>query len=140
MHSKETNILQAMKRPELGVTLTKLHCWRLTQFDKCVFMDADTLPLKNIDELFEKDELSAACDIGWPDCFNTGLFVYKPSEATFNSLCQFAKDKGSFDGGDQGLLNSYFSDWATSDISKHLSFVYNMSSVAVYSYPAAYAK
>ncbi|TTH99993.1 Glycogenin-1 [Bagarius yarrelli] len=35
--------LAMMKRPELGVTLTKLHCWNLTRYSKCVFMDADTL-------------------------------------------------------------------------------------------------
>lgn len=35
--------LALLARPELGVTFTKLHCWRLTQYDKCVFLDADTL-------------------------------------------------------------------------------------------------
>lgn len=33
--------LELLSRPELGVTFTKVHCWRLTQFKKCVFMDAD---------------------------------------------------------------------------------------------------
>jgi len=61
---------------ELGITFTKLHCWRLTQYRKCVFLDADTLVLSNIDDLFERDELSAAPDAGWPDCFNSGVFVY----------------------------------------------------------------
>lgn len=35
--------LALMKRPDLGVTFTKLHCWTLTHYSKCVFMDADTL-------------------------------------------------------------------------------------------------
>lgn len=35
--------LAALRRPELGVTLTKLHCWTLTRYSKCVFLDADTL-------------------------------------------------------------------------------------------------
>lgn len=35
--------LAFLKRPELGVTLTKLHCWTLTHYSKCVFLDADTL-------------------------------------------------------------------------------------------------
>lgn len=35
--------LALMSRPELGVTFTKLHAWRLVQFSKCVFLDADTL-------------------------------------------------------------------------------------------------
>lgn len=136
--SNDEAILRVMKRPELGVTLSKIHCWRLTQFTKCVFMDADTLVLQNIDELFEREELSAVADIGWPDCFNSGVFVFQPSEATFQALAKLAAEEGSFDGGDQGLLNAYFSDWATKDISRHLSFIYNMSSIAVYSYPPAY--
>ena len=63
-------------RSELGVTFTKLHCWRLTEYRKCVFLDADTLVLANIDDLFDRDELSAAPDAGWPDCFNSGVFVF----------------------------------------------------------------
>lgn len=43
MDSGDTAHLALMKRPDLGVTLTKLHCWTLTQYSKCVFMDADTL-------------------------------------------------------------------------------------------------
>ena len=40
-------------------------------------------------------------------------------------------------GGDQGLLNDYFGDWATKDITKHLPFVYNTVSTSFYSYPPA---
>jgi glycogenin glucosyltransferase len=138
INSNDSQILEAMKRPELGVTLSKIHCWRLTQYKKGVFLDADTLVLQNIDELFDREELSAVPDIGWPDCFNTGVFVFSPSEETFRALLKLAIEEGSFDGGDQGLLNAYFSDWSTKDISKHLSFIYNMSSIAVYSYPPAY--
>ncbi|VEN61117.1 unnamed protein product, partial [Callosobruchus maculatus] len=98
LDSKDEANLRMLKRPELGVTFTKLHCWRLTQFEKCVFLDADTLVLENSDELFERDELSAAPDVGWPDCFNSGVFVYCPSNETFSNLIQFALDKGSFDG------------------------------------------
>lgn len=41
--SKDAVRLALLNRPELGVTFTKLHCWTLTQYSKCVFMDADTL-------------------------------------------------------------------------------------------------
>ncbi|XP_044579418.1 titin isoform X4 [Cotesia glomerata] len=143
---KEVNVLDSqdeanlalLARPELGITFTKLHCWRLTQYEKCVFIDADALVIRNCDELFEREELSAAPDVGWPDCFNSGVFVFKPSQQTFASLTAFATSKGSFDGGDQGLLNLYFSDWAHKDISKHLPFIYNMCSTASYSYLPAY--
>ena len=43
LDSGDTAHLAMMKRPDLGVTFTKLHCWTLTQYSKCVFMDADTL-------------------------------------------------------------------------------------------------
>ncbi|XP_006607851.1 uncharacterized protein LOC102672468 isoform X1 [Apis dorsata] len=138
LDSKDEANLALLARPELGITFTKLHCWRLTQYEKCVFLDADTLVVKNCDELFEREELSAAPDVGWPDCFNSGVFVYRPSQQTFASITAFAAAKGSFDGGDQGLLNMYFSDWARKDISKHLPFIYNMCSTATYSYLPAF--
>lgn len=134
MDSGDTTKLALMARPELGVTFTKLQCWTLTQFSKCVFMDADTFVVENVDDLFEREELSAAPDVGWPDMFNTGVFVFKPSLDTYNALLQLAKNEGSFDGGDQGLLNSYFNDWSTKDISTHLPFVYNMAANLTYSY------
>uniref|UniRef100_A0A8D2GMI0 Glycogenin-1 n=1 Tax=Urocitellus parryii TaxID=9999 RepID=A0A8D2GMI0_UROPR len=138
LDSGDSAHLTLMKRPELGVTLTKLHCWSLTQYSKCVFMDADTLVLTNIDDLFEREELSAAPDPGWPDCFNSGVFVYQPSVETYNQLLRLASEQGSFDGGDQGLLNTFFSSWATTDIRKHLPFIYNLSSTSIYSYLPAF--
>ncbi|NXX51013.1 GLYG2 protein, partial [Tricholaema leucomelas] len=138
LDSADSVRLTLMQRPELGVTFTKLHCWTLTHYSKCVFMDADTLVLCNIDELFDREEFSAAPDSGWPDCFNSGVFVFRPSLKTYNLLLQFAAEHGSFDGGDQGLLNSFFSNWATADIGKHLPFLYNLSSSAVYTYIPAF--
>ncbi|XP_075169346.1 glycogenin 1 isoform X2 [Haematobia irritans] len=138
MDSQDSANLALLSRPELGVTFTKLHCWRLVQFEKCVFLDADTLVLQNCDELFEREEFSAAPDVSWPDCFNSGVFVYKPSQATFDKIVEFAVKYGSFDGGDQGLLNQYFSDWATSDTRKRLPFLYNVTAYASYCYLPAF--
>nr|XP_014337307.1 PREDICTED: glycogenin-2 [Bos mutus] len=130
--------LAFLKRPDLGITLTKLHCWTLTRYSKCVFLDADTLVLSNIDELFDRREFSAAPDPGWPDCFNSGVFVFQPSLETHSLLLQHATDHGSFDGADQGLLNSFFSNWSTADIQKHLPFIYNLSSNTTYTYSPAF--
>lgn len=138
LNSNDDVNLELLKRPELGVTFTKLHCWRLVQFRKCVFLDADCLVLKNVDELFERDELSAVTDIGWPDCFNSGVFVFTPSLETYSRLLKFAVSHGSFDGGDQGLLNAFFSNWSTSESSRRLPFIYNMTTNASYSYAPAY--
>jgi glycogenin glucosyltransferase len=128
----------------------------LTQFAKIVFLDADTLVLTNVDDLFQYEEFSACSDIGWPDCFNSGVFVARPSAETFQRLIEFGESNGSFDGthtfvsaeytysninsikhfvgGDQGLLNEYFADW------KRLPFVYNVTPSATYSYAPAYKK
>lgn len=54
--------------------------------------------VQNCDELFDREELSAAPDAGWPDCFNSGVFVFKPSDSTYNALVEFALVNGSFDG------------------------------------------
>ncbi|KAJ0009653.1 hypothetical protein NQD34_001355 [Periophthalmus magnuspinnatus] len=130
--------LSLLGRPDLGVTFTKIHCWTLVHYSKCVFLDADTLVLSNVDALFEREEFSAAPDPGWPDCFNSGVFVFRPSLHTHAQLVQHANQHGSFDGGDQGLLNSFFSSWAVEDLSKHLPFVYNLSASTVYSYLPAF--
>jgi glycogenin glucosyltransferase len=135
--SKDEANLALIKRPELGVTFTKLSCWKLTQFDKCVFLDADVLVVQNCDDLFDWDELSAAPDVGWPDCFNSGVFVFKPNLQTYSNLLKFASERGSFDGGDQGLLNLYFADWRT-NAARRLPFIYNTSISTVYSYLPAF--
>lgn len=159
LDSNDSANLAVLKRPELGITFTKLHCWNLTQFEKCVFLDADVIVLQNCDELFEREEFSAAPDVGWPDCFNSGVFVFSPSAETFGKLIQFADTAGSFDGklatnvklkvlsknssllgGDQGLLNQYFSSWSTSGASNRLPFFYNTASSATYSYLPAFKK
>ncbi len=54
--------------------------------------------LSNIDELFDREELSAAPDPGWPDCFNSGVFVFRPSNQTYGKLLQYCTEHGSFDG------------------------------------------
>jgi glycogenin len=132
--------LALLGRPELGPTFTKLHLWSLIQFEKVVFLDADTLVLKNIDDLFEREEFSACADIGWPDCFNSGVFVATPNEETYQNLMKLAEKEGSFDGGDQGLLNAYFSDWSIGPSSRRIPFTYNLTINASYSYAPAYAR
>ncbi|CAN7991061.1 unnamed protein product [Ixodes hexagonus] len=132
-----TTKLALLEQPDIGVSFTKLHAWRLTQFSKCVFLDAGALVVQNCDELFDRDELSAVPDIGWPDCFNSGVFVYVPSMETFWDLISFAERQGSFDGGDQGLLNTYFRNWSL-DINRKLPFIYNLMANVSYTYKPAF--
>jgi glycogenin glucosyltransferase len=92
--------LELLQRPELDLTLTKLHVFAL-EYDQVVFLDADTLVLADIEGLFGyvDEALFAACpDIGWPDCFNSGVFACRPSGSLFRSLSEFAHSNTSFDG------------------------------------------
>ena len=43
-------------------------------------------------------------------------------------------------GGDQGLLNLYWSDWATKDIKYHLPFTYNVTPNITYGYAPAFQR
>lgn len=47
--------LNLMGRLDLNATFTKIHLWRLTQFRKIVYLDADTVALRAPDELFDLD-------------------------------------------------------------------------------------
>lgn len=90
--------LALLGRPDLGQSLTKVAVWALSGVSKAVFLDADMLVLGPIDDLFDRPEFSAAADVGWPDCFNSGLFVCEPNLKTLESLLEYARMFGSFDG------------------------------------------
>ncbi|CAB4018521.1 Glycogenin-2 [Paramuricea clavata] len=140
LDSEDSANLALLQRPDLGITFTKLHAWKLVEYEKCVFLDADTLVLQNVDDLFNRPEISAAPDIGWPDCFNSGVFVFVPSIQTHEALIAHALAVGSFDGGDQGLLNSYFNNWLHLGPEHRLPFVYNLHSNSSYTYSPAFKR
>lgn len=98
MRSRDMDNLQLLGRPDLDITFTKIHAWRLSQYSKIVFLDADTFPFQNLDALFDRPSFSAAPDAGWPDCFNSGVFVTEPSESVYCDLVELAAQQGSFDG------------------------------------------
>jgi alpha-N-acetylglucosamine transferase len=114
-------------RKDLAASLTKLHLFRLTQYDKIIFLDADTLVCRPLSPLFDlPHQFAAAPDSGWPDAFNSGVMLTTPSQKTFKDLIKMMDERGSWDGGDQGLLNDYFSNW------HRLSFTYNVTPSAYY--------
>lgn len=75
--------LQYKNNSEQGTVLntaSKIHIFNLKQFDKIVYIDADTLVLKNIDDLFDYPNGSI---VMWPesDLGMSGLFVVTPHPA-----------------------------------------------------------
>jgi len=100
-------------------TYTKLHVFSYAEYDKIIFLDSDLIVLKSIDHLFDEvqDSFAAcACTPYWEDIFNSGVMVIKPDKATFKDLMAKKNSLPTYDGGDQGFLNSYFRDWKKLDI------------------------
>ena len=109
-----------------GNVFTKLQAWNLTEFDKLVFLDADTIALQNVDELFERPSFAAGPDYFVPDRFNSGVMVLDPSTATYEAMRTALRGSASYDGGDQGFLNEFFADWYAMPIANRLPPGYNM--------------
>lgn len=122
-----------MNRPDLASTFTKIALWRQTQFSHLVYIDADVVALRVPDELFNSPpNFAAVPDIGWPDCFNSGVLSLNPNMGDYYALLALAQRGISFDGADQGLLNMHFRDW------ERLSFTYNCTPSGNYQYVPAY--
>jgi len=99
-------------------TYTKLSVFAFEQWDRLVFLDADTIVMQNIDDLFLKDGFCAAPDIGMGlnvSTFNSGVFKFDPSIELFDRMIARIGEIESYDGGDQGFLNIFFADWSSLD-------------------------
>ena len=112
--------------PRFALTYSKLRAFDLAEYDKVVLLDADTVVLRNIDELFERPAIAAASDFFMPDRFNSGVMVLDPSPELFVKLMTALEAAPTYDGGDQGFLNSYFSDWWAMPVEHRLPAVYNI--------------
>lgn len=123
-------------RPFIDSSYYKLHAFGLHEaFDKIVFLDADTMVLKNIDELFSRDistgyPFAASPEIMPPDHFNTGVMVIRPSARVHRELLQAAPHTESLDGTEASFLNAFFRNWFKQSSQHRLPFEYNVLQVS----------
>lgn len=94
----------------------KLRLWQLTEYDRCIFIDADALVLKNIDRYFAYPEFSAAPNVyeSLADFhrLNSGVFVAQPSSRTFEAMLTRLDTPDAFwPRTDQTFLQNFFPDW-----------------------------
>jgi alpha-N-acetylglucosamine transferase len=113
----------------------KLRLWQLTDYERVVFLDADTLMLRNCDKLFGYPEFSAAPNVyeSLADFhrLNSGVFVAKPDPATFARMMQMLDQPDAFwRRTDQTFLQSFFPDW------HGLPVTYNMLQYVWFNMPA----
>lgn len=118
--------------PRWSGTFSKLLVFGLTGFERVVFLDADMLVLRNLDELFARPHMSAVNAGGmlpehrnWTQ-LNSGLLVIEPSAALAADLLRFGRRANEEDAaGDQTILQAYFSDWDRRD-ELHLDHRFNV--------------
>jgi len=94
----------------------KLRLWQLTEYERVVFLDADTLMLRNCDKLFGYPEFCAAPNVYESVAdfhrMNSGVFVARPSAETFAAMLAALDVPGAFwRRTDQSFLQDFFPDW-----------------------------
>jgi alpha-N-acetylglucosamine transferase len=93
----------------------KLRLWQLP-YERVVFLDADTIVLRNIDRLFHYPEFSAAPNVYESVAdfrrLNSGVFAARPDPATFAAMLARLDLPGAFwKRTDQTFLQAFFPDW-----------------------------
>ena len=93
----------------------KLRLWQLP-YERVVFLDADTLVLKNIDRLFGYPEFCAAPNVYESlhdfQRMNSGVFTARPDAATFEAmLARLDVPDAFWRRTDQTFLQEFFPDW-----------------------------
>ncbi|MCA9075170.1 MAG: glycosyltransferase family 8 protein [Planctomycetaceae bacterium] len=109
-----------------ATTYTKLRVWEQTEYAKLILLDADTTVMGDLTDLLDRPDFAAGPCGTACDQFNSGVMVLTPSQAVFEDMLTQLSELGSYDGGDQGFLNSYFSDWYTGPGERRLPFSYNV--------------
>jgi alpha-N-acetylglucosamine transferase len=94
----------------------KLRLWEMEEYDRIVFLDADTIVLRSIDRLFSYPEFSAAPNVyeSLSDIhrLNSGVFVARPSRATFDAMIERLDQPDAYwRRTDQTFLEAFFPDW-----------------------------
>ncbi|CAN8063285.1 unnamed protein product [Agarophyton chilense] len=92
--------------PRFGMVMTKLAVFNMTEYHRVLFIDADSLVLKDLSPLFSCAQFCATFIN--PCFFNSGLMLVSPNATMYQDMVSVLPYTPSYDGGDQGFLNSYF--------------------------------
>ncbi|KAG2567405.1 inositol phosphorylceramide glucuronosyltransferase 1-like isoform X2 [Panicum virgatum] len=93
---------------------TKLKIFNMTSYKKVVYLDADTIVVKSIEDLFKCGKFCG--NLKHSERMNSGVMVVEPSETLFNDMIDKVGRLPSYTGGDQGFLNSYYPDFPNSRV------------------------
>ncbi|XP_073002348.1 inositol phosphorylceramide glucuronosyltransferase 1-like isoform X2 [Typha latifolia] len=93
---------------------TKLKIFSLTKYRKVVYLDADTIVVKSIEDIFKCGRFCA--NLKHSERMNSGVMVVEPSETVYQDMMSKVNSLPSYTGGDQGFLNSYYADFASAHV------------------------
>ncbi|KAI8556221.1 hypothetical protein RHMOL_Rhmol05G0235400 [Rhododendron molle] len=93
---------------------TKLKIFNMTNYKKVVYLDADTIVVKSVEDLFKCGKFCA--NLKHSERLNSGVMVVEPSQAVFNDMMSKVNLLPSYTGGDQGFLNSYYTGFANAHL------------------------
>jgi hypothetical protein len=103
-------------RAEFANAFAKLWIFAMTPLKRLVFVDVDCLFLKSLDSLFEGSGMLVAPDYvehKRSHRFNSGMMAITPTRVLEDEIFAKAADAETYDGGDQGTLNSILLDRVT---------------------------
>ena len=91
-------------------TFDKLSIFKLTEYEKIVYLDLDLLILENIDDLFCYNGLAMTYDYPFTNLHNSGVMVIEPDMNDYKGLIKIMmeKMKNQEQLGDQNIINEYF--------------------------------
>lgn len=93
---------------------TKLKIFNMTEYSKVVYLDADTIVTRSIEDLFECQGFCA--NLKHSERLNSGVMVVEPSSSLFEDMISKVQTTYSYTGGDQGFLNSYYVGFADAEL------------------------
>ena len=110
-------------RDNSWMMFTKLNLWKMTNYEKLAFIDADCIALSNVDEMLDYPAVSAVRDVGYGG-ISAGVLILEPNQEVFDDMIKNL-DNNVYDNtySDQSFLDWYLKD---RDIWNEIPIVYNV--------------
>ncbi|KAL1495276.1 hypothetical protein AB1Y20_017136 [Prymnesium parvum] len=122
--SAECSNFAADQGERWGHMATKLRLWQMTQYERVMYLDADSVLTAPVAKLFESIHTFAAEAPRYHSHFNAGVLLLSPSEKVFQELLALGKQEhatlfgNTIDCTEQALLNTYFNGQPGREVTK----------------------
>lgn len=103
-----------LEHPAWSIAWWKLGAWRLTQFEKLVWLDSDSAITRSLDWLFTRPGMWAQRD-DWlceleSKRVSTGVFSFSPNLGDYYAMLDYSNTLKALPHGDQQLISMFFAN------------------------------